>query len=69
VCAKFGLAAEEVRAAINDPAIKDLVKTEVDQAIGRGAFGSPISSSTTRPSGRRRLEQVEKWLASGGWKY
>ncbi len=41
MCARFGLKAEEVRAALNDPAIKDLLKAEVDKAIGRGAFGSP----------------------------
>jgi 2-hydroxychromene-2-carboxylate isomerase len=70
VCARFGLNAEEVRAALNDPAIKDLVKTEVSKAIGRGAFGSPfvvIDDETFW--GADRLEQVEKWLASGGWKY
>jgi 2-hydroxychromene-2-carboxylate isomerase len=70
VCAKYGLNTEEVRAALNDPAIKDLVKTEVDKAIGRGAFGSPyIVIDDEAFWGADRLEQVEKWLASGGWKY
>ncbi len=70
VCARFGLDADEVRAAINDPAIKELVKTEVDKAIARGAFGSPyIVIDDEAFWGADRLEQIEKWLASGGWKY
>jgi 2-hydroxychromene-2-carboxylate isomerase len=70
VCAKLGLKADEVRAAINDPAIKDLVKAEVDQAIARGAFGSPyIVVGDEAFWGADRLDQIEKWLASGGWKY
>ena len=70
VCAKFGLKAEEVRAAINDPGVKDLVKAEVDKAIARGAFGSPyIVVDDEAFWGADRLEQIEKWLASGGWKY
>ena len=70
VCAKFGLDADEVRAAINAAAIKELVKAEVDKAIARGAFGSPyIVVDGEAFWGADRLEQIEKWLASGGWKY
>ena len=70
VCAKFGLVADEARAAISDPAIKELVKAEVDKAVARGAFGSPyIVVDGEAFWGVDRLEQIEKWLASGGWKY
>jgi 2-hydroxychromene-2-carboxylate isomerase len=70
VCAKFGLKADEVRAALNDPAIKELVKSEVDHAIARGAFGSPyIVIGDEAFWGADRLPQIEQWLASGGWKY
>jgi len=70
VCAKLGYQADEVRAAINDPAIKELVKTEVDKAIKRGAFGSPFIFVDDQAFwGADRLEQIEKWLASGGWNY
>ena len=70
VCARSGLEAEEVRAAINDAAIKELAKAEVDKAIAHGAFGSPyIVVDDEAFWGADRLEQVEKWLASGGWKY
>jgi 2-hydroxychromene-2-carboxylate isomerase len=70
VCARFGLAADAVRAALNDAAIKELVKLEVDKAIACGAFGSPyIVVDGEAFWGADRLEQIEKWLASGGWKY
>ncbi|MBE0613681.1 MAG: 2-hydroxychromene-2-carboxylate isomerase [Burkholderiales bacterium] len=70
VCAKFGLAADAVRTAINDAAIKELLKSEVDKAIGRGVFGSPyIVVDGEAFWGADRLEQVEKWLATGGWEY
>jgi 2-hydroxychromene-2-carboxylate isomerase len=70
VCARFGLQAQDVRAALNDAAVKELVKIEVDKAIARGAFGSPyIMIGDEAFWGADRLEQVEKWLATGGWKY
>lgn len=70
VCVGFGLKAEEVGAALNDPAVKDLVKAEVDKAIARGAFGSPyIVVDGEAFWGADRLVQVEKWLAESGWKY
>ena len=68
VCARCGLNAEEVRAALNDPGIKEQVKAEVDQAIARGAFGSPfIVIDDEAFWGSDRLQQIERWLASGGW--
>jgi 2-hydroxychromene-2-carboxylate isomerase len=70
VCAGFGLKAEEVRAALNDPGVKEQVKAEVDQAIARGAFGSPYMVIDGEAFwGADRLQQIERWLASGGWKY
>jgi len=70
VCAGLGLKAEEVRAALDDQGVKDLVKAEVDQAIARGAFGSPyIVIDGEAFWGADRLQQIEKWLAAGGWKY
>ena len=68
VCAKLGLAAGEVRAGIGDQAIKDRTRTEVDKAIARGAFGSPYIIVDGEPFwGSDRLDQIDKWLASGGW--
>jgi len=68
VCAKFGLKADEVRAGIGDQAVKDRTRSEVDKAIGRGAFGSPYIIIDGEPFwGSDRLDQIDKWLATGGW--
>jgi 2-hydroxychromene-2-carboxylate isomerase len=68
VCARFGLNAGEVRAGIGDQAIKDRTKVEVDRAIARGAFGSPYIIIDGEPFwGADRLDQIDKWLATGGW--
>jgi 2-hydroxychromene-2-carboxylate isomerase len=68
VCAKFGLKADEVRSGIGDQAIKDRTKAEVDKAIGRGAFGSPYIIVDGEPFwGSDRLDQIDKWLQTGGW--
>jgi 2-hydroxychromene-2-carboxylate isomerase len=40
----------------------------VDKAIAVGAFGSPYIVIDGEPFwGSDRLEQIEKWLATGGW--
>jgi len=68
VCAKFGLKPDEVRAALADQTIKDRLRSEVDQAIGRGAFGSPYIIVDGEPFwGSDRLDQVDRWLKTGGW--
>ena len=67
-CAKVGLKADEVRTGIGDQAIKDRTRTEVDKAIARGAFGSPyIIVDGESFWGSDRLDQIDKWLATGGW--
>ena len=68
VAAKSGLSADEVRAGIGDQATKDRTKAEVDKAIAIGAFGSPYIVVDGEPFwGSDRLEQIDKWLATGGW--
>ena len=68
VSAKLGLKADEVRTGIGDQAVKDRTRTEVDKAIARGAFGSPYIIVDGEPFwGSDRLEQIDKWLATGGW--
>ena len=68
VAAKFGLDAAEVEAAINDQRIKDKLKAEVDASIARGVFGSPYFVVGDEAFwGMDRLDQLEKWLETGGW--
>jgi 2-hydroxychromene-2-carboxylate isomerase len=68
VAGREGVDATAARAAIDDPAIKDLLKREVDQAIARGVFGSPFVVVDGEPFwGLDRFDQVERWLATGGF--
>lgn len=68
VAAKAGLDPAKVETAINDPAIKDKLKTENDQAIAKNVFGSPyIVVDEEAFWGMDRLDQLEKWLLTGGW--
>lgn len=68
VAAKLGLDRAQVLAALGDPAVKERLKSEVDAAIERGVFGSPYIVIDGEPFwGADRLDQVENWLATGGW--
>jgi 2-hydroxychromene-2-carboxylate isomerase len=63
-----GLDRDAVLAALNDAAIKQRVREETEAAIARGVFGSPFIVVDGEPFwGADRLEQVERWLATGGW--
>ena len=63
-----GLDAVAARAAIDDPAVKEALKQENEKAIARGVFGSPFMIIDGEPFwGMDRLDQVERWLATGGW--
>jgi 2-hydroxychromene-2-carboxylate isomerase len=68
VAAKCGVDAAAARAAIDDPAVKDALRQANDQAIARGVFGSPFIIVDGEPFwGIDRFDQVERWLATGGW--
>ena len=68
VAADDGVDAAAARAAIDDPAIKDALKREVGDAIARGAFGSPFIIVDGEPFwGLDRFDQIERWLATGGF--
>jgi 2-hydroxychromene-2-carboxylate isomerase len=63
-----GVDATAARAAADDPAIKDALKREVDDAIARGVFGSPFVFVDGEPFwGFDRFDQIERWLATGGF--
>ena len=68
VAATCGVDAALARAAIDDPAIKDALKRANEDAIAKGVFGSPFIVVDGEPFwGLDRLDQVERWLATGGW--
>jgi 2-hydroxychromene-2-carboxylate isomerase len=68
VAARLGMDKGEVSQALNDPAVKERLRIEVDAAIERGVFGSPYIVIDGEPFwGSDRLDQVERWLATGGW--
>ncbi len=55
-------------AALGDPAVKDRLRRETDEALERGAFGSPFVFVDGEPFwGNDRLDMVDKWLETGGW--
>jgi 2-hydroxychromene-2-carboxylate isomerase len=66
--AKSGADEAAARAAVDDPAIKDALKRENEQAMGKGVFGSPFILVDGEPFwGVDHLDQVDRWLATGGW--
>jgi len=68
VAAKCGIDATAARAAIDDPAVKNALKQANDDAMARGVFGSPFTIVDGEPFwGLDRLDQVERWLITGGW--
>jgi 2-hydroxychromene-2-carboxylate isomerase len=68
VAGELGIDKQYVANALNDPSVKERLRQEVDSAIALGVFGSPYIVVDGEPFwGADRLEQVEKWLATGGW--
>ena len=68
VAASAGVDANEARAAIGESALKEQLKREVEQAIARGVFGSPYIIVDGEPFwGVDRFDQIERWLATGGF--
>lgn len=54
--------------ALQDPAVKERLRQETNNAIARGVFGSPFVLVDDEPFwGNDRLDQVDRWLATGGW--
>jgi 2-hydroxychromene-2-carboxylate isomerase len=68
IAAQQGFARDDVLAALADPAVKERLKTETDAAIANNVFGSPFIVIDGEPFwGADRLDQVDRWLATGGW--
>jgi 2-hydroxychromene-2-carboxylate isomerase len=68
IAAEAGIDRAAARAALDDPAVKDAFRREVDDAIARGVFGSPFLIVDGEPFwGFDRFDQVDRWLATGGF--
>ena len=66
--AGLGIPAADLIAATQDPAIKAKLKAETDVSVERGVFGAPFVFVDGEPFwGADRLDQVERWLGTGGW--
>lgn len=66
VAGDAGLDRGAARAAIDDAAIKDALRREVEAAIAKGVFGSPFVFVDGEPFwGIDHFDQVDRWLAQG----
>ena len=68
VAAEAGTDRDALLAGIQEPAIKDRLKEVTNDAVERGIFGSPFFLVDGEPFwGHDRMDEVDRWLASGGW--
>ena len=68
VAKSAGVDGAALSAALEDPAVKDRAKREVDAAIAAGVFGSPFFVVDGEPfCGVDRMPMVEDWVRTGGW--
>ena len=68
LASNIGIDAKALVPALQDPAIKDRLKAETQAAIDRGVFGSPFIFVGEEPFwGNDRLDQLDRWLDTGGW--
>ena len=66
--AALGIDAGAVRAALANDRIKTLLRERVDASIEKGVFGCPTFIVDGEMFwGADRLDQVERWIATGGW--
>ena len=68
IAASLGEDRDAALAAMADPVIKERLKVEVEAALAKGVFGSPYIIVDGEPFwGNDRLDQVDAWLATGGF--
>lgn len=68
VAADVGIDRGALAKALGDDAVKERLKQVTSEAIDRGVFGSPYIIADDEPFwGNDRLDQVDEWLARGGW--
>lgn len=68
VATSLGEDGGKLAAALKDPAVKQRLREEVEAAISKGVFGSPLIVVDGEPFwGQDRLDHVDLWLQRGGW--
>ena len=68
IAAPLGVEPAALTAATQDPAVKARLKEETERSLERGVFGSPFVFVDDEPFwGADRIDQIERWLATGGW--
>lgn len=68
IAASAGVDRARLLEAVADPVIKQRLKERTEAALERGVFGSPFILVDGEPFwGADRLDQVDAWLARGGW--
>lgn len=66
--AALGIDREALLAAMASEDVKARLKDEMDRAIGHGVFGSPTFIVDGESFwGCDKFDQMERWLARGGW--
>ena len=63
-----GLGIEGLEQGLERPSTKAALRDATDLALARGVFGSPFFIVEGEPFwGHDRLDQLDRWLATGGW--
>ncbi len=63
-----GIDTSALKTALGEKAVKDQLRAAIENAIERGVFGSPTMIVDDEMFwGNDRLEQLDRWLSSGGW--
>ncbi len=67
-CDALGIDADAMLTALADSAVKDRLRAEVDQALAKGIFGSPMFDVDGELFwGCDKFGEIDRWLATGGW--
>ena len=68
VAKECGVDGAALATALEEPALKERAKREVDAAIAAGVFGSPYFVVDKEPFwGVDRMPMLEQWIRTGGW--
>lgn len=68
IAQSIGIDGEALAGALEDAAVKERTKQEVDAAIAAGVFGSPYFIVEGEPFwGVDRIPMLEEWIRTGGW--